>query len=307
RAALARARVNQAHAKVQLDRDQALVKPGVVSQQELDNASAALDDAAAQVQAAEAQLQQAELSLSYTQIRSPIDGVAGLALVRVGNLVGQDAPTLLTTVSQLDPIRVNFPMSESDYVRYPDRLKQLGARDLDWARRQFSRFEAGLTAENGDAGLDLVLSDGSVYPHRGVIVSANRQIDPSTGTIQIQALVPNPDGVLRPGQYGHVRIRRRDAGHDVVAVAEKALIPVQGTFSVGVVGPDNRVQLRRVDVGPSAGGMRVVDKGLAEGERIVVEGVQKIGDGMLVDPRPAPDGPGANASSVAGAPKAAKD
>jgi membrane fusion protein (multidrug efflux system) len=302
RAALTRARVIQAHNRVQLERDRGLFKAGMVSQQDIDNAAANLADADGQVQAAEAQLQQAELNLSYTQSRAPIDGVAGLALVRVGNLVGQDSPTLLTTVSQIDPIRVNFPMSEVDFVKYPDRFKQLDARDLAWARRQFSTLDGG-KSEAGAAGVEIVLTDGSVYPHRGVIVTTNRQIDPSTGTIQIQALLPNPDGNLRPGQYGRVRIRRPEAGHDVLVVPEKALIPMQGTYSVGVVGPDDKVQLRRVDVGPSVQGLRVIEKGVVEGERIVVEGVQKIGDGAVVVPKPAP--PEGSGAASTGAPAGA--
>jgi membrane fusion protein (multidrug efflux system) len=298
RAALTRARVVQAHNRVQLDREQELLKTGIVSQQDVDNAAANHADADGQVQAAEAQLQQADLNLSYTQIRAPIAGVAGLALVRIGNLVGQDGPTLLTTVSQIDPIRVNFPMSEVDFVKYPDRFKQLDTRDIAWAKRQFARLDAGGTTETGDPGLEINLTDGSTYPHRGVIVTTNRQIDPSTGTIQVQALIPNPDGNLRPGQYGRVRITRTDAGRGVLVVSEKALISVQGTYSVGVVGPDNKVQLRRVDVGPSVHGLRVVEKGIIEGDRIVVEGVQKIADGTQVVPKTAPEPASSSASSV---------
>ena len=307
RASLTRARVVQAHDRVQLERDQGLFKTGMVSQQDLDNAAANLADADGQVQSAEAQLQQAQLNLSYTRIHSPIDGVVGLALVRVGNLVGQDSPTLLTTVSQLDPVRVNFPMSEVDYVKSPDRFKQLAEHDLAWAKKQFARLDAGGTADDGDPGLELALTDGSAYPHRGVIVTTNRQIDPSTGTIQIQALLPNPDGALRPGQYARVRIRRADAGLNVLVVPEKALIPVQGTYSVGVVGPDDKVQLRRVDVGPAAQGLRVVEKGVAEGERVVVEGVQKISDGALVVVKEAPDVPVAASSSAAAGPTTVKN
>jgi RND family efflux transporter MFP subunit len=136
-----------------------------------------------------------------------------------------------------------------------------------------------------------------------VIVAANRQIDSSTGTIQIQALVPNTDGALRPGAYGQVRIKRRDAGHDVLVVPEKALVSVQGTYSVGVVGPDNKVQLRRVDVGASVQGMRVVNSGVAEGDKIVVDGVQRISDGAVVDPKPAP--PPSSAASGSAAPAVA--
>jgi membrane fusion protein (multidrug efflux system) len=202
RANVTRARVAQAHNRVQLERDQGLFHTGMLSQQDLDNATANLADTDGQLQAAQAQLDQASLNLSYTQVTSPIDGVAGLALVRVGNLVGQDGPTLLTTVSQLDPIRVNFPMSEADYTRYRDRLGHMEKRDLAWARKQFAKLEAGGPTDDGDDGVELVLSDGSTYAHRGVIVAANRQIDASTGTIQIQALVPNGDGALRPGAYG---------------------------------------------------------------------------------------------------------
>ncbi len=292
RANVTRAKVAQAHNKVQLERDQGLLETGMLSQQDLDNAAANLADADGQLQAAQAQLDQAALNLSYTQVTSPIDGVAGLALVRVGNLVGQDGPTLLTTVSQLDPIRVNFPMSESDYIRYRDRLGHMEKRDLAWARKQFAKLETGEVTDQDDPGVELVLADGSVYAHRGVIVTANRQIDSSTGTIQIQALLPNSDGALRPGAYGQVRIKRRDAGKDALVVPEKALISVQGTYSVGVVGPDGKVQLRRVEVGASARGMRVIVSGVAEGDQVVVDGVQKISDGAVVDAKPAPPAAG---------------
>jgi membrane fusion protein (multidrug efflux system) len=302
RAALSRARVLQGRNKTQGERYQGLFKTGMVSQQDVDNVTASVGDADGQVQAAEAQLSQATLNLSYTVIRSPIDGVAGLALVRVGNLVGQSDPTLLTTVSQIDPIRVNFPISETDYVKNPGRFKNLDARDLAWAKKQFPKLDAGGNTDAGDSGIDLVLTDGVPYPHRGVIVSANRQIDSSTGTISLQALVPNPDGLLRPGQFGRVRIKRDNAGHDVIAIPEKALISVQGQYSVGVVGPDNKVALRPVVTGASVSGVRVIDKGLAEGDRIVVDGVQKISDGAVVDPRPVPDASAAAAGAAAPTP-----
>jgi membrane fusion protein, multidrug efflux system len=293
KALLSRAAVAQARNKIQADRYQGLFKTGMISRQDLDNVVASVGDADGQVQAAQAALQQANLNLSYTQIHSPIDGVAGLALVRVGNLVGQSEPTLLTTVSQIDPIRVNFPISEIDYIKNPERFKKVDERDLAWAKKQFPRLDATGTTDGGDPGIELALSDGSLYPHKGLTVTLNRQVDPSTGTLQVQALIPNADGFLRPGQYGRVRIRRQDAGRDVIAVPEKALINVQGSYSIGVVGPDNKVQLRRVEVGASVNGLRVIDKGLTEGEHVVVDGVQKISDGAVVDPRPAPDAPGA--------------
>ncbi len=310
RASLLRAHAALAHNRALAERDRALFQTGVVSQQEVDNAVAALADANGQVQAAEAQLAQAALNLSYTQIRSPIDGVAGIALVRVGNLVGQEGPTLLTTASQVDPIRVTFPMSEVDYLRYPYRSKLLDARDVAWAKGQFAKLDAEGATADGDQGVDLLLSDGSRYAHRGVVVSANRQIDPSTGTIQLQALIANPDWGLRPGQYGRVRIKRQDTGEDVLTVPEKALISVQRTYSVGVVGPGNKVQLRKVEVGPSALGLRIVQKGVSDGERIVVEGVQKISDGTVVDPRPVPASTAAateGAASLQGGPPRARN
>ncbi len=284
-AGLARAKVARAKAKLDLERDQGLFKAGMISQQDVDNASAAVADTEAQVHAAEAQVSEAQLNLGYATIRSPIDGVAGLALVRVGNLVGQDGPTLLTTVSQLDPIRVNFPLSEVDYVKYPERFAHLDGRDLAWARAQF--------AHDDPAGVELVLADGSVYPHHAVIVAVNRQIDATTGTVQLQALVPNPDGILRPGEYARVRIRRETEGKDVVVVPEKALLAVQGTFSAAVVGADNKVQFKKLELGPSVSGQRVVLSGLAGGEKIIVDGLQRVTDGATVHPTPAGSGSGA--------------
>lgn len=289
-AAVTRARVAQAHAKVQLDRDQNLSRTGTLSQQDLDNATANLADTEGQVQAAQAALEQASLNLSYTQMRSPIDGVAGIALMRVGNLVGQDGATLLTTVSQLDPVRVNFPLVEADYMKHADLLQHLERRDLAWVKQQFAVLDA---TKGDDAGVALILADGTTYPHRGVIVSVDRQIDASTGTIQVQALVPNPEGLLRPGGYGTIQIKRHDAGQGVIAVPDKALITVQGTYSVGVVGADDKVQLRRVEVGASVQGMRVITKGVSEGESIVVDGIQKISDGALVAPKLATSAPAA--------------
>jgi membrane fusion protein (multidrug efflux system) len=286
KANLARAQTAVLHEKALLERRQALIKSKVVSEQELEDAQAAARDAENQVEAARAQVRQAELNLSYTQIRSPLSGVAGLAMVRVGNLVGQDGPTLLTTVSQLDPIRVNFPLGEIDYVRAAARLRQLDRRDLAWARAQFAKLAAGQPTEDGDPGLELLLADGKPYPHRGVIVSANRQVDASTGTIQIQALFPNPENAIRPGQYARVRMKRADGGDRPLVIPENAMVQMQGTYSVAVVGADNKVSLRKIEVGPAVGPQRIVTSGLKEGEHIVVDGVQKATDGALVSPQP---------------------
>jgi membrane fusion protein, multidrug efflux system len=283
KAALARAETAREHNKAQLARREDLGAAKVVSRQEVEDAEAAARDAEDQVRAAAAQLRQATLNLSYTEIRAPVGGVAGLAQVRVGNLVGQDGPTLLTTVSEVDPIRVNFPMSEIDYVKAAERLKGLDGRDLAWAQAQFKKAPDSDAA--GD-GLELVLSDGSTYPHRGVIVAVNRQVDATTGTIQLQALFPNPGNLLRPGQYGRVRMRRRDSGVNALVVPEKALIQVQGSYSLAVLGTGNKISLRRVEVGPAAGTLRIIASGVTAGEQVVVEGVQKVSDGITVVPQP---------------------
>jgi membrane fusion protein (multidrug efflux system) len=283
KAVLARAETARAHNQAQLARRQDLGAARVVSRQEVEDAEAAARDADDQVRAATAQLRQAALNLSYTEIHAPVAGIAGLAQIRVGNLVGQDGPTLLTTVSNVDPIRVNFPMSEIDYVKAAERLRRLDGRDLAWARAQFQKMAGG---DAGGDGLELVLSDGSTYPHRGVIVAVNRQVDATTGTIQLQALFPNPGNLLRPGQYGRVRMRRRDAGGNVLVVPEKALVQIQGTYSLAVVDAANKVALRRVEVGPTAATLRIIASGVTAGESVVVEGVQKVSDGITVTPQP---------------------
>jgi membrane fusion protein, multidrug efflux system len=288
RAAVARAASAQQHARPLLARKRELAKVDGISQQELEDAEAQDRDAEAQVQAARAQLEQAELNLSYAQVRSPISGVAGLALVRPGNLVGADGPTLLTTVSQIDLIRVTFPVPEVDYVRGPGRIRQLTHRDASWARQQFARLDRGEAAADGDPGVELLLSDGTVYRHRGLVVAANRQVDATTGTIQLQALFPNPERLLRPGQYGRVRLRQENVGTGALVVPERALSQLQGLYLVAVVGPDEKVQVRQVKVGPSASGLRIVAEGVKEGERVVVDGLQAARDGARVTAREAP-------------------
>ena len=302
RAAVARAETASVHNQAQLERRKDLGAARVVSRQELEDAEASALDAGSQVQAARAQLRQAQLNLSYTTIRSPVSGIAGLAQVRVGNLVGQDGPTLLTTVSEVDPIRVNFPLSEVDYVKQAERLKRLDGRDRSWALAQFQRMDGGQAPEDS---VELVLADGSVYKHRGVIVAINRQVDPTTGTIQLQALFPNHDGVLRPGQFGRVRMHRPDVGGQALVVPEAALVQVQGTYSLAVVGADSKVKLHPVQVGPTAGTARIVTSGVEVGDKVVVDGVQKVSDGMTVvaEPMAPPAAPAGTPASppVAGA------
>ncbi|MDB4988679.1 MAG: efflux system, rane fusion protein CmeA [Myxococcaceae bacterium] len=286
RGTLARAHAAVQLAKQQFDRSEALIKTGTVTKRSLDDATAALADATGQERAAQAAVRQAELNLSYTQLRSPIDGIAGLALVRVGNLVGQDGPTRLTTVSTIDPMRVRFPISERDYLKNAKKYQELGSADANKVKDKLVSLDQ---ASAPDESVALVLADDSTYERRGLIISTDREINPSTGTIQVEALFANPEGILRPGQYARIRSKRTDSTAASIVVPQKALLETQGTFSVAVLKADNKVELRRVEVGPTSGEDRVVTKGLAAGEKIVIEGVQKVADGALVVPQAAPE------------------
>ena len=286
---LARAKAARALGKTQLQRQEQLVKMKASPREAYDQALASSQDAIGQETAAKASLEQAEINLSYTQIRSPVDGVAGLALVRVGNLVGKEGPTLLTTVSQLDPMRVRFSINEIEYIRYAKRPRRFEGRDLAWSKRQFVSLDSRGVTEEGLPGIEIVLADGSVYPHGGVIIAADREIDPNTATIRVEALFPNPEQVLRPGQYGRVRIQRPDTQKGkTLVVAEKSLIEVQGTYSLAVVGEDNVVHVRPVEVGARVDQDRVIKKGVEAGERVVVEGLQKVKSGSRVVPKHVP-------------------
>jgi membrane fusion protein, multidrug efflux system len=254
------------------DADLARVKPlfasGAASRMQLDDAVAAQQAATARLLAMQGSLQTATANLSYTKIQSPIDGVAGLAKVRVGNLVGQSEPTLLTTVSTLDPVRVRFAISENQYLKVADRLAQMQA-------------EAAQNP-NREGQLELMLADGREYPHKGRVVIIERQIDISTGTLAFEALFPNPEQTLRPGQFAKVRARA-ETKLGVVLVPQRAVRELQGTQMIGVVGADNKLELRTVTATDRVGSNWVVDKGLKGGDRVVVEGLLKARPGEVVE------------------------
>jgi len=269
---LARAQAAYGQTKATVDRYRPLAAKQAVSQMDLDDAISAQRAATATVDSARAVLDEAMLNLSYTRISSPVDGVAGTPLVRVGNLVGQGEPTLLTTVSQLDPMRVTFPISEADYLRIATRAAALEAQDP-------------LDAGPDRRVLELVLADGSVYPHKGWFTALNREVQKGTGTIQVQTVFPNPQRVLRPGQYGRVRIPRQEAGKGMIVVPEAAVKELQGAYTIAVVAPDDTVQIRAVQVGPRAGALWAIAKGVSAGDRVITEGVQKVSEGTKVTPR----------------------
>lgn len=285
--ALGRADALAQNSELQLQRANTLIQTNTIAQRALDDANAAAADAAGQRTAARASLERAKLDLSYTQVRSPIDGTAGLSLVRVGNLVGAEGATLLTTISQVDPLRVRFPISEVEYLKRLSSFRELASRDLKWARKQFSSLRERGTTENGEPGLELILADGSTYGERGVIVATDRSVNASTGTILLEALFPNPEAVLRPGQYGRVRMQAPGSGGEALVVPERALMQVQGMYSLAVVAKDNKVELRPVQVGVTTGQDRVITAGVQQGERVVVDGLQKVSDGALVVPEEA--------------------
>jgi membrane fusion protein (multidrug efflux system) len=264
---LGRAQAALAKAEQDVARYTPLAKEGAVSQQELDNAIQARNAGRAAVQSGRADLDKAKLDLSFTEIRSPITGIAGIAQAQVGDLVGPSTSDPLTVVSQMDPIQVVFPVSEREYLTYAKRREA--------------------SAEPSRVGiLRLVLADGSVYPYPGNVTVAGRAVDPKTGTLLLKGEFPNPGNVLRPGQYARVQavLETRKAA---LLVPQRAVQELQGTYQVAVVGPDQKVEMRVVEPGPRTDGSWVIDKGLASGERVIVEGVQKVRTGVAVNPKPA--------------------
>jgi membrane fusion protein (multidrug efflux system) len=281
---LAAARADQETAQARLDKantDVARYKPlaakQAVSQQELDNALAAQDAARSQVEAAKAAVQRASLDLGYTRVVSPIDGLVGTTLVKPGNLVGRGDNTLLTTVSQIDPILFRVGMTESDYLRI--------------ARRDPSR----VGAEPRATGVELMLSDGSVHPQTGSLGTVDRAVDPATGTLGVQFVFPNPGRLLRPGQFGRAKVLV-DTKPGALLVPQRAVQEVQGLYSVATVDAAGKVAFRSVKVGPRVDTLWVIEDGVSAGDRVVVEGLQRISEGMTVVAKPAPDGPAASAS-----------
>ncbi len=266
RAEVARQQALYDRAVVQVDRLAPLAAKNAVSKQDLDNAEANAAATKAAVEGANAVLDQAELDLSYTRVTSPITGVAGLRQIDLGTYVGAPQPTVLTVVSRLDPVRFDFGVAEAAYLDY--------VRGISAADRQANRDRA--VAE-------LVLADGSVHPYKGRIAVLGRGVDPATGTLPIQAIFPNPQGILRPGQFARIRIPIR-LQKDAIVIPQRAVQELQGTFNVAVVHPDSTIEIRPVEVSHQVGRDYVVSKGLTPGEVIVVEGLQKVRQGAKVRP-----------------------
>lgn len=265
KAQLAQAEAQLGKTNLDVQRDTPLAKEKAIAQSQLDNDIQADLAAKASVQAGKAAVEQAELNLEFTNVRSLIDGYAGIANVQVGNLV---SPTIvLTTVSQLNPIKVYFVASEQQYLAFVKRNPTVSSREK--AEKQLE--------------LELILADGSTYPRKGKFYAADRQVDAQTGAIRLAGLFPNPDNVLRPGQYGRVRFVSY-IRPGALLVPQKAVVELQGNYLLAVVGNDNKVSLRPVKVGERVGALWIIDDGIKLGERVVVEGVQKVRDGSVVKP-----------------------
>src|SRR4029453_16283909 len=251
-------------AKAGVQTAQAQVRAAVA---QVGTAKATIASAKAAVESASADVETAQLNLGFTRITSPIDGIAGIAQAQVGNLVGPST-NVLTTVSTVDPIKVYFTASEQDY--------------LDYARRHPTQSERDVAASQLE--LQLILSNGTVFPQTGRFFVADRQVDQTTGAIRLAGIFPNPNNTLRPGQYGRVRAET-SLKEGALLVPQRAVSELQGGYQVAVVGPDNKVSIRPVKVGERDGTMWIIDDGLKPGERVVAEGTQKVRPDMVVNPK----------------------
>jgi membrane fusion protein (multidrug efflux system) len=292
RAQLATVEANQGKTQLDENRYRGLAKDGVIPQQDYDNAVQANLAAKAQVKAAEAGVETAkaaivaaksaveaaraavataQLNLGFTRIISPIDGIAGIAQAQVGNLINPNNPNAgpLTTVSAVDPIKVYFTLSEQEYLTFVKQHPTQSERE----------------AANNKLHLDLILADGTSYPHEGKFFVADREVGQKTGTIRLGGIFPNPGNVLRPGQYGKVRaITSIKTG--ALLVPQRAVTELQGRYQVVVVDSDNKADIRPVKVGERVGSMLIVEDGLKPGEIVVVEGAQRVRPGVVVTSKP---------------------
>jgi RND family efflux transporter MFP subunit len=283
RGQLGQSRAQLGLAEINVKRDTPLAAARAIPQSQLDNdvqaqaqadalvktSEAAIQSSEAAVQAAEAAVETASLNLGFTRVRSLVDGIAGIATVQIGNLVGPTA--VLTTVSQVDPIKVYFPISEQEYLTLAGHIKSSGSVDM--------------LRQNSDVVLHLTLSSGTVYPHEGRIIFADRQVDSQTGTIRMVGSFPNPGNILRPGGFARIRALtgfRKGA----LLVPQRAVTELQGRYQVAVVGADNKVTVRSVQPGERVGELWIINNGLNPGERVISEGTSKVREGALVNPKP---------------------
>jgi RND family efflux transporter MFP subunit len=265
KAQLAQAEAQLGKASLDVQRDTPLAQARAIAQSQLDTEIQAKLGAQATVLAAKANVEQAELNVEFTKVTSLVTGIAGIALVQIGGLVGPSS--VLTSVSQVDPIKAYFTVSEQEFTDFHRRFPT--QKSVEEQRRRMP--------------LQLLLADGTVYEHPGTIYFADREVNPATGAIRIAGVFANPNNLLRPGGYGRVRASAKtQAG--ALLVPQRAVIELQGSYQVAVVGSDNKVSIRPVTVGERVGRLWIVTEGLKAGESVIVEGLMKVRDGATVKP-----------------------
>ncbi len=259
-------------AQINVKRDTPLAQAHAIAQSQLDNDiqtekqnQAQILANQASIEAAEANVEAAQLNLGFTKVRSLIDGIAGQATTQIGNLVSQS--TVLTAVSQVNPIKAYFPISEQEYLRIADKIKP----------------RVDLLRMKNPVPLQLTLANNAAYQYPGRILFADRQVDPSTGTIRIVAAFDNPGNVLRPGQFGRIRAMT-SMQNGALLVPQSAVTELQGRYQIAVVGSDNKVNIRSVEVGDRVGQLWIITKGIEAGDRVISEGTSKVRDGVTVNP-----------------------
>src|SRR3954467_10773277 len=279
--ALGRAEAALSKADLDVSRYRPLAAERAISQAELDNAVTAQRSARSQVDAAKAGVETATLDIGYSRITAPIDGLAGSAQRKVGDLVGKGEPTLLTTVSSIDPIRVRVNIPEALYLKYADRLQAAYAPPQTSAA--IAGAPGGKKQEPAAAadGPQLVLADGKAYSHRGRLILVDRSVDPQTGTLRADLAFPNPKRVLRPGLYAKVQYKE-EVRPAALLVPQRAVQELQGQFSVVVVNAEGKVESRTVKTGPRVASLWILEEGVKPGEKVIVEGGQKVRDGIAV-------------------------
>lgn len=265
KAELAQAEAQLGRASLDVERDTPLAQARAIARSQLDTEIQAKLAAQALVEAAKANVEQAALNMEFTKVTSLISGIAGIAQVQIGNLVSPQS--VLTAVSQVDPIKVYFTASEQEFMDF---------------RRRFPT-EQKVEEQRRRMPLELVLADGKVYERPGAIYFADREINPTTGAIRVAGVFANPNNLLRPGGYGRVRAAV-NTRQGALLVPQRAVMELQGSEQVAVVGNDNKVSIRAVKVGERIGSMRIITDGVAVGERVIVGGLQKVNDGATVNP-----------------------
>lgn len=263
KAQLAQSEAQMGKTQLDVERDTPLAKERAIAQSQLDNDVQANLAAKAAVKAAQAQVEEAELNLGFTNVTSLIDGIAGIAQVQIGNLVNPAA--VLTSVSQVNPIKAYFPISEQEYMRFADKINTHNQQETRSDSRPF----------------DLILADGSVYPLKGTMLLTDRQVDVTTGSIRMVCAFPNPKNILRPGQFGRIRVAR-DVRTGALLVPQRAVTELQGSYQVAVVSSDNKVNIRPVQVGERVDTMWILESGVKPGELVIIAGLQKVRDGSTV-------------------------